>query len=69
MGSFICSCNTGYDLTLDGKNCTGELSQCILNTYMVSVKGNCNAILKLMILMGDCVVCKYVEPVELKTST
>ena len=24
VGSFFCSCNTGYALTLDGKNCTGE---------------------------------------------
>ena len=24
VGSFICSCNTGHDLTLDGKNCTGK---------------------------------------------
>ena len=24
VGSSFCSCNTGYALTLDGKNCTGE---------------------------------------------
>ena len=24
VGSFYCSCNTGYALTLDGKNCTGR---------------------------------------------
>ena len=25
IGSFVCSCNTGYTLTSDGKNCNGEL--------------------------------------------
>ena len=23
VGSFFCSCNTGYVLTMDGQNCTG----------------------------------------------
>ena len=24
VGSYFCSCNTGYALTMDSKNCTGE---------------------------------------------
>ena len=24
LGSFFCSCDTGYALTLDGRNCTGK---------------------------------------------
>ena len=27
VGSFLCSCNTGYALTPDGKTCTGKYNR------------------------------------------
>ena len=33
VGSFVCSCNTGYILTSDGKNCDGELLMDTYKTY------------------------------------
>ena len=35
VGSFFCSCNTGYALTPNGKNCTGKYVLCIY-TYVDS---------------------------------
>ena len=42
VGSFICSCNTGYVLTMDGKSCTGKCNAYLKFTYFLSHKNICN---------------------------
>ena len=57
VGSFICSCNTGYILTMDGKNCTGKYNVYLKHTHDTYVnERNCNAVLKVMVLMRGYVV-------------
>ena len=33
VGSYNCSCQSGYELTDDDHNCTGKLFMCIWNMY------------------------------------
>ena len=33
VGSYTCSCNTGYNLASDGRSCTGETLPCCNSTF------------------------------------